>query len=195
MPDNGLYSVCDSGDRPVDNCFKFMGCASAACLLFFGVANASVDTLKIRWSELRPGDGEVPATAGAAETSQGETLSWGLQGKTIELTGYLLPVDREGDLVYEFMLLPWGGLCAHVPPPPPNQTVHVISERPYKLSEIYEPVSISGVLKPGLETTQLFVLDGVTVIESGYSVGRAQVAKADDAAVPHKATPWNFLKK
>jgi hypothetical protein len=181
----------------MENRFKFMGCPAAASLLFFGAANASVDALKIRWSELRPGDGT--ATAGAAETGQGEMLSWDLQGKTIELTGYLLPVDREGDLVYEFMLLPWGGLCAHVPPPPPNQTVHVISERPYRLSEIYEPVSISGVLKPGLETTQLFVLDGVTVIESGYSVGRAQVAKAenvdDAAATPRKATPWNFLKK
>jgi hypothetical protein len=183
----------------VGNRFKFMGCAAAASLLFFGAANASVDALKIRWSELRPGDGEVPVAADAAETGRGETLSWDLQGKTIELTGYLLPVDREGDLVYEFMLLPWGGLCAHVPPPPPNQTVHVTSERPYKLSEIYEPVSISGVLKPGLETTQLFVLDGVTVIESGYSVGRAQVAKAenvdDSAATSRKATPWNFLKK
>jgi hypothetical protein len=182
----------------VGNRFKLMGCAAAACLLFFGVANASVDALKIRWSELRPEGGEVPATADAAGSGQGETLSWDLQGQTIELTGYLLPVDREGDLVYEFMLLPWGGLCAHVPPPPPNQTVHVISERPYRLSEIYEPVSISGVLKPGLETTQLFVLDGVTVIQSGYSVGRAQVAKAenvDDATTPRKATPWNFLKK
>ena len=162
--------------------------------MFFGAANASVDALKIRWSELRPADGGVAA----AETGRGEVLSWGLQGKTIELTGYLLPVDREGDLVYEFMLLPWGGLCAHVPPPPPNQTVHVTSERPYRLTEIYEPVSISGVLKPGLETTQLFVLDGVTVIESGYSVGRAQVAKAenvDSTTAPRKATPWNFLKK
>jgi hypothetical protein len=96
------------------------------------------------------------------------------------------------------MLLPWGGLCAHVPPPPANQTVHVTSERPYRLTEIYEPVSISGVLKPGLETTQLFVLDGVTVIQSGYSIGRAQVAKAEtagDTAAPRNATPWNFLKK
>jgi hypothetical protein len=179
----------------VGNRFKLMGCSAVASLLFFGAASASVDALKIRWSELRPGGGEVPATTGSG---QGEVLSWDLQGKTIELTGYLLPVDREGDLVYEFMLLPWGGLCAHVPPPPPNQTVHVISERPYRLSEIYEPVSISGVLKPGLETTQLFVLDGVTVIESGYSVGRAQVAKAenvDDATTSRSATPWNFLKK
>jgi hypothetical protein len=163
--------------------------------LFFGAANASVEALKIRWSELRPEGGELPPATAAGAGQDGETLAWDLKGKTIELTGYLLPVDREGDLVYEFMLLPWGGLCAHVPPPPPNQTVHVTSERPYRLSEIYEPVSISGVLKPGIETTQLFVLDGVTVIESGYSVGRAQVARADDAAAPRKATPWNFLKK
>jgi hypothetical protein len=187
----------------VDNRFKLVGGAAvAACLLFFGAANASVDALKIRWSELRPEsqNGGFPETAGAAasNSSQGEMLSWDLQGKTVELTGYLLPVDREGDLVYEFMLLPWGGLCSHVPPPPPNQTVHVTSERPFKLAEIYEPVSISGVLKPGLETTQLFVLDGVMVIQSGYSVGRAKVARAenaDTAATPPKTTPWKFLEK
>ena len=111
--------------------------------------------------------------------AKGETLSRNLEGKQIALTGYLLPVDREGDLVYEFLLLPVTGLCSHLPPPPPNQAVHVFPARPYRLTEIYEPVSVSGTLRPEIEKTQLMILDGVSVIESGYRIGKAQVEKAD----------------
>jgi len=175
--------------------------AIAACLAAFGAAKASVDALPIKWSELRPADQQpAPATPGAAASiaAKGETLSWNLQGKRIELRGYVLPVDREGDLVYEFLLLPLTGICSHVRPPPPNQIIHVIPERPYRLNGIYEPVSISGTLKPELETTQLFILDGVTAIESGYSVGRAQVAPTEsvpDAVQQPAVTPWSFLRK
>jgi hypothetical protein len=121
-----------------------------------------------------------------------------LRGKQIELVGYVLPVDRDGELVYEFLLLPLTGVCSHVPPPAANQIVHVIPARPYRLAEIYEPVAITGMLKPGLEKTQLFVLDGVTVIESGYSVGRAEVAKTEkvpNAQSQGGAMPWSFLEK
>ena len=122
---------------------------------------------------------------------KGETLSHNLEGKQIELTGYLLPVDREGDLVYEFLLLPVSGLCSHMPPPPPNQAVHVFPAKPYRLTEIYEPVSVSGTLRPELEKTQLIILDGVSVIEirlphrqgggreGRQRPGRAAVAQGD----------------
>jgi hypothetical protein len=179
---------------------KTISTAAVAWFLLFGAAAASVHALQIGWSELRPaGQGKaVPGTPNSASSGEGETLSWRLKDETIELTGYLLPVDREGDLIYEFMLVPITGICAHVPPPPSNQVVLVIPEQPYKASEIYEPVAVSGKLKPGLEKTQLFILDGVTVIESGYSIASAQVAKAEgipDATPPRKATPWNFLNK
>lgn len=173
---------------------------AAACLLSVGTAGASVHALQIGWSELRPADqvDPVPGTPlPDPDSAEGEALSWNLQDKTVEMTGYALPVDREGELVYEFMLVPFTGICAHVAPPPANQVVLVTPERPYKLSEIYEPVSVTGTLKPGLEKTQLFILDGVTVIESGYSVGRAQVNRAGNAekAAPRPKTPWTFLKQ
>ena len=63
---------------------------------------------------------------------KGETLSHDLEGRQVALTGYLLPVDREDDLVYEFLLLPVVGLCSHLPPPPPNQAVHVSPAKPYR---------------------------------------------------------------
>jgi hypothetical protein len=181
---------------------KLTSATATACLLLLGTASAGVESLRIRWSELRPADQQadmvmMPSNA-AATRHKGETLSTNLGGKRIELTGYLLPVDREGDLVYEFLLVPVSGLCSHMPPPPPNQAVHVFPAKPYRLAEIYEPVTIAGTLQPELEKTQLIILDGVSVVESGYHIAKADVARADsvpDALPARRATPWSFLKK
>ena len=84
------------------------------------------------------------------------------------------------------------------PPPPPNQIVLVTPQHPFKLAETYQLATVSGTLKPGFEKTQLFIMDGVAVIQSGYSVGSAVVATAKSSPVtgpPRKATPWNFLNK
>jgi hypothetical protein len=184
------------------NRLALLSTAAAASALLLGAASARVDAQRILWSELRPADQEagmlmVPSTP-ASMLAKGETLSPGLEGKQIELTGYLLPVDREGDLVYEFLLLPMSGLCSHMPPPPPNQAVHVFPAKPYKSTQIYEAVTVSGTLRPELEKTQLIILDGVSVIASGYRMAKAEIAKAEsvpDALPSRKATPWSFLNK
>ena len=124
------------------NRLALLSAAAAASALLLGAASARVDAQRILWSELRPADQEagmlmMPSTP-ASMLAKGETLSPDLEGKQIELTGYLLPVDREGDLVYEFLLLPMSGLCSHMPPPPPNQAVHVFPAKPYRSTEIYE---------------------------------------------------------
>ncbi len=190
------------GRRLLSKRFKSLCAVAAACILA-GAATTDVSAAgqPILWSDLRPASTVAKRPETSSLTLQPRhdgALSWNLQGKTIELAGYALPVDRDGDLVYEFMLLPLTGMCSHVPPPPPNQVVLVTPEKPFRMSEAYEPVSVSGVLKPGLEKTQLFILDGVTVIETGYSVGRAQVTEAKsvpDAMPSTGATPWKFLKK
>jgi hypothetical protein len=182
--------------------FKFLCAVAAACVPACGAATeAAAAGQPILWSDLRPAGTAATRPETSSPTVQPEhdgALSWNLQGKMIELAGYALPVDRDGDLVYEFMLLPLTGMCSHVPPPPPNQVVLVTPEKPFRMSGAYEPVSVSGVLKPGLEKTQLFILDGVTVIKTGYSVGRAQVTEAESVpgTIPSTGTtPWKFLKK
>lgn len=74
----------------------------------------------------------------------------------------------------------------------------VTPAHPYKMKEAYEPVSITGALKPGLEKSQLFILDGASIVQSGYTVRKAEVASVD--SVPDTVTlpinsPWNFLNK
>ncbi len=52
-------------------------------------------------------------------------------GQEIRIEGYMLPVDREGDKVYEFLLVPYAGACSHMPQPPANQMIHVFPAQPY----------------------------------------------------------------
>ncbi|TPJ35622.1 DUF3299 domain-containing protein [Mesorhizobium sp. B2-8-3] len=184
---------------------RFRSCATLVAGLLFAAsgADAAADVAHILWKDLRPAtqavaeDANLPMIA-AKLPDHGETLSLNLQDKTIQLAGYALPVDRDGDLVYQFLLVPWTGACSHMPTPPPNQIVLVTPAHPYKMKETYEPVAVIGVLKPGMEKSQLFILDGVSIVQSGYTVRRAEVASVD--SVPDTVTlpvnsPWNFLNK
>ena len=181
------------------------GLAPALALIFattpIGTAtSAPAAALQIGWNDLRPAaaDAAGQVTGTRADPANGEKLSWDLKGKTVEIAGYALPSDREGDLVYQFLLIPWTGLCSHMPPPPPNQAVLINLKTPYKLSETYETVSVTGTLVPELEKTQLFILDGVSVIKSGYRIAGAQIAPADKVtgAEPQpKSNPWSFMRK
>ena len=178
--------------------------ALAAALVFAATgADAAADVAHILWKDLRPTaqavaeDANLPMIA-AKLPDHGETLSLNLQDKTIQLAGYALPVDRDGDLVYQFLLVPWTGACSHMPTPPPNQIVLVTPAHPYTMKEAYEPVAVTGVLKPGMEKSQLFILDGVSIVQSGYTVRKADVASVDkvqDAVTLPVNSPWNFLNK
>ncbi|RJT36192.1 DUF3299 domain-containing protein [Mesorhizobium waimense] len=179
------------------------GTALAALLFVSTAADASAETAHVFWKDLRPATQAVAEDAGlpmiaAKLPDHGETLSINLQDKTIQIAGYALPVDRDGDLVYQFLLVPWTGACSHMPTPPPNQIVLVTPAHPYKMSEAYQPVSVTGTLQPSMEKSQLFILDGVSVIQSGYTVRKAEVASVD--TVPDTMTlpvnsPWSFLNK
>ena len=184
---------------------RFKSWAALAAALVFAAtgADAAADVAHILWKDLRPTaqavaeDANLPMIA-AKLPDHGETLSLNLQDKTIQLAGYALPVDRDGDLVYQFLLVPWTGACSHMPTPPPNQIVLVTPAHPYTMKEAYEPVAVTGVLKPGMEKSQLFILDGVSIVQSGYTVRKAEVASVD--TVPDTVTlpinsPWSFLNK
>ncbi|TWI39075.1 DUF3299 domain-containing protein [Mesorhizobium tianshanense] len=177
--------------------------ALAAMLISITAGSASAETTHILWKDLRPATQPASESVGlpmiaAKMPDRGETLSLNLQDKTVQLAGYALPIDREGDLVYQFLLVPWTGACSHMPTPPPNQILLVTPSRPYRISQAYQPVSVTGALEPGMEKSQLFLLDGASVIQSGYTVRKAEVVNVD--AVPDTITqpansPWRFLNK
>ena len=163
---------------------KSIAFATSVCL---SGSNVFAGAQPILWSALRPAhQSNQAALAFSGKTvsrSLGETLAW-REERPVQLTGFILPIDREGDLIYAFMLVPWAGACSHTAAPPPNQLVHVVPEIPFRISKIYETVTVTGPLRPGLEKVQLFIMDGVRVLDYGYSMGRAGVAKAADTTDP-----------
>lgn len=73
-----------------------------------------------------------------------------LDGLTIRLPGYVVPLDFNASSEYnEFLLVPYFGACLHTPPPPPNQIVYVKTAKAAKIADINEPVWIEGVMKTG----------------------------------------------
>ena len=50
-------------------------------------------------------------------------------GKVVKLPGFIVPVDMDAKSISEFLLVPYYGACIHVPPPPANQTVHVVTDK------------------------------------------------------------------
>lgn len=66
--------------------------------------------------------------------------------QNIRIAGFLVPLDAERDQVREFLLVPYFGACIHTPPPPSNQTIHVVMDKAFK-GRMMEPFWISGELR------------------------------------------------
>ena len=95
-----------------------------------------------------------------------------LDGQKIKLAGYLLPLELSGNEVTEFLLVPYVGACIHTPPPPPNQIVQGVinSSAKYKADELFKPVVVTGKLKAKSLSRDLYLVDGSSNIDIGYSI-------------------------
>ena len=102
----------------------------------------------------------------------GKVIDPTLEGATIELAGFMVPIEVKDSKVSQFLLVPEAGQCIHVPPPPMNQTLLVDStDSPTKLRDLYEPVIVSGRLSV---ITQSF-----EIADSGYSLVDVTVTTLD----------------
>ncbi|MAZ89432.1 MAG: hypothetical protein CL693_17510 [Cellvibrionaceae bacterium] len=71
-----------------------------------------------------------------------------MDGQVVRIPGFVVPLEFSDEMVItEFFIVPFFGACLHVPPPPPNQIIHVKYEPGFKLDELYVPFWFSGVLK------------------------------------------------
>jgi hypothetical protein len=99
-----------------------------------------------------------------------------LDGKSARLAGYMLPLEFDGQQVSEFLLVPTVGACIHIPPPPPNQIVHVKLEQSVPFDGLFKPVWLSGDLEIKPSTQELFLMDGSAPIDMGYAMTNAQIS-------------------
>jgi hypothetical protein len=104
-----------------------------------------------------------------------------LNGKLIELSGFVLPLEYEEKKVKEFLLVPWVGACIHTPPPPPNQITHVVAEEAFSTKGTFEAVTVRGVIQLEKRESELFLVDGKAMIPMSYVFKNAGVEKFKDA--------------
>ena len=72
-----------------------------------------------------------------------------LDGKRVKLPAYVVPLDGDQTSLTEMLLVPYFGACVHVPPPPPNQIVHIQSEDGVAIGDLdlYNPVWATGIIR------------------------------------------------
>ena len=100
-----------------------------------------------------------------------------LNGQRVRIPGYLLPLEMSDTKVKEFLLVPYIGACIHVPPPPQNQIVYVniTQKEGYRVEGLYEPVWVSGEISVQSMVKDLYLVDGSTGVNIGYTMQASQI--------------------
>lgn len=77
-------------------------------------------------------------------------------GATIRLPGFIVPLEaNEDQAVTEFFIVPYFGACLHMPPPPPNQIIHVKFEDGIYVPNLYDAFWFDGTLKINTVSNEL----------------------------------------
>jgi hypothetical protein len=94
-----------------------------------------------------------------------------LNGQSVKLAGYVVPIDALQEGMREFLLVPYFGACVHSPPPPANQIVHVVPSGLAKGLRAMDVVWVTGVMQARRGDSMMG--------SSGYRIERASIE-------PHK---------
>ncbi len=65
----------------------------------------------------------------------------------IRIPGFVIPLERQNDRMTEFLVVPYFGACIHTPPPPSNQIIHAITDRPVAGFRTMDAAWISGEIE------------------------------------------------
>lgn len=134
---------------------------------------------EITWDDLIPpgvpyseiiGEGEVDEqndTWNPIFDENATKLNTALDGVSVKLPGYIIPLDTGAEGVTSFVLVPYVGACIHVPPPPPNQLVFVTTATPWPSDNLWDAIWVYGRLSAGLQSTE--------IAEIGYQIAAENI--------------------
>ena len=89
-------------------------------------------------------------------------------GQSVRLPGYMVPLEDLPEGTKEFLLVPYFGACVHSPPPPANQIVHVVLDKPTKRFRLMDTLWVTGPLNATKTDSHMGV--------SSYRIDAKQVA-------------------
>ncbi|MEZ8823949.1 DUF3299 domain-containing protein [Vibrio sp. 10N.261.55.A7] len=98
-----------------------------------------------------------------------------LEVNDMKLGGFLVPLEMEGLVGTQFILVPTAGACIHTPPPPANQTILVDFPEGYQMQSLYTPVWVEGDIKAGGVSASVALSDGNQDIEMGYVIAASDI--------------------
>ncbi|WP_052761036.1 DUF3299 domain-containing protein [Sedimenticola thiotaurini] len=96
-------------------------------------------------------------------------INTALNGKTVKLPGFVVPLEGDGQRTSEFLLVPYYGACIHVPPPPANQTVYVTvqEKQGVEIRKLFDTVWVTGVINAEKLSTD--------IADAGYTLHASKV--------------------
>jgi hypothetical protein len=129
--------------------------AIISCLLISFISSANPPK-EIFWEDLIP-QGHVQIDTQAQANHEGSEQNWvqpeldapvveALNGQSVSLPGFVVPLEGDSEVITEFLLVPYFGACIHVPPPPPNQIVHVTVKGGVPIESLYDAIVVTGVI-------------------------------------------------
>ncbi|MFA0441476.1 DUF3299 domain-containing protein [Vibrio sp. 10N.222.51.C12] len=93
----------------------------------------------------------------------------------MKLAGFLVPLEMEGLMGTQFILVPTAGACIHTPPPPVNQTILVEFPKGHELQSLYTPVWVKGDIKTESVGVSVALSDGNQEIKTGYVINASDI--------------------
>jgi hypothetical protein len=88
------------------------------------------------------------------------------------IPGFVVPLKTTQDMkILEFFLVPYYGACIHVPPPPPNQIIHVTYAPGFYLEALFDPIWVEGTL---------------TIERTEHAVGTSSYSMVADKVTPYE---------
>ncbi|MCE2571003.1 DUF3299 domain-containing protein [Motilimonas eburnea] len=138
---------------------------------------ASANVITMEWDELLP-EAERLAQAQAPDLSHDASMANqqqstdvnvrdDLNGKTVRLPGFVVPLEGDEHTITEFFLVPYFGACIHVPPPPPNQIIYVNYPKGAPIDDVWGAVWIEGKIKAETKSNDLatvgYTMEGIKV--------------------------------
>ncbi|ALS31868.1 hypothetical protein PTRA_a0516 [Pseudoalteromonas translucida KMM 520] len=133
--------------------FQYIALVSLMLTSFISSANPPKE---IFWEDLIP-QGHMQINTQAQANHEGSEQNWVqpdlnapvvkvLDGKSVSLPGFVVPLEGDSEVITEFLLVPYFGACIHVPPPPPNQIVHVTIKGGVPIDSLYDAIVVTGVI-------------------------------------------------
>jgi hypothetical protein len=99
----------------------------------------------------------------------------GVDGAEVMLAGYAIPAPAAGDETPMAYLVPERGMCAHVPPPPPNQMIRLRLSPDWTPRMMHEPVQITGRLHIAPSERKVMVVDGLVAMRATFAMDVREV--------------------